>query len=159
MRKKIFCEILNRIFRGLKVKILKNVVKYKLKSRLFSTECQIFIFVLENLQQLEYYKDFGNPRMQIFWSHFFSKIRFFALKSQNFIKVYKINEKNQTILIGNSLSMHHNIRFCRMYVILKNASNIICTARYMTYPLQIFKICSNCYISKEALHCCAIGRN
>ena len=27
--------------------------------------------------------------------------------------------------------MHHNIRFCRMYVILKNASNIICTARYI----------------------------
>ena len=53
-----------------------------------------------------------------------------ALKSQNFKKVYKINGKNKTILIGSTLSMHHYIRFCRMYVILKNASYIICTARY-----------------------------
>ena len=42
-------------------------------------------------------------------------------------------KKNQTILIGNTLSMHHYIRFYRMYVILKNASYIICTARYIAY--------------------------
>jgi len=35
----IFREILNRIFRGLKVKILKNVVNDKLKSRFLSTTC------------------------------------------------------------------------------------------------------------------------
>ena len=33
---------------------------------------------------------------------------FLALKSQNLKKVYKINEKNQTILIGNILSMHQS---------------------------------------------------
>ena len=38
-KEEIFREILNRIFRGLKVKILKNVVKDKLKSRFLSTTC------------------------------------------------------------------------------------------------------------------------
>ena len=35
--------------------------------------------------------------------------------------------------------MHHYIRFYRMYVILKNASYIICMDRYQKTPLEIFE--------------------
>ena len=40
-------------------------------------------------------------------------------------------KKKQTILIENILSLHHYIHFYRMYVILKSASYINCTARYI----------------------------
>ena len=51
--------------------------------------------------------------------------------------------------------MHHNIRFCRMYVILKNASNIICTARYRQNRLIsllyvcVYECMSLCSAEKE----------
>ena len=39
--------------------------------------------------------------------------------------------------------MHPNIRFCRMYVILKNASYIICTARYTSLHIRLEMITSH----------------
>ena len=130
----------NRIFKGLKVKILKNVLNNKLKTKLYLLHVRFSYLCLEICSSWSIIMFLEiRAKSKYFGAAFFSKMRFFALKSQNFKKVYKINEKNKTILIGKLLrellcSEHLHLSFSEFFLYSSELGLIIYICLLYTSP-------------------------